>query len=122
MENGCKVLIADDSSYHRSRLIKLLREHGFEVYSAEDGVEAVQLYKKVRPRIVITDINMPIMDGIEEIGFIKRIDPEARIIVFSSLDEQSMVMKAIKAGARDYLVKPLKPDIFLATVQKHCEF
>jgi two-component system, chemotaxis family, chemotaxis protein CheY len=114
-----RILIADDSAYHRFRLKKLLLENEFDVYEAEDGVECIQLFRKVLPDLVITDINMPVMDGIESIEFLKRVDPDAKIIVFSSLDEESMVMSAFKAGAKDYIVKPLNPTLLMKTVRKY---
>lgn len=119
MGKNKKVLIADDSSYHRFRLKKLLQENGYEVYEAEDGVDSVQLFRKARPALVITDINMPIMDGIESIQYLKRVDEDVKVIVCSSLEEESMVMKALKAGAKDYVVKPVKTESFLKVVKKY---
>lgn len=118
MKKNIKILIADDSAYHRFRVKKLLVEAGFEVYEAQDGVDTIQMFKKARPDLVISDINMPIMDGIESIRYLKRIDSDVKIIMYSSLDEEKMAMKALKAGAKDYIVKPMKEDLFIQSVKK----
>ena len=119
MKKKRRILIADDSKYHRFHLKKLLLENEFDVFEAEDGVDSIQMFRKVMQDMVITDINMPVMDGIESIEFLKRVDPDVKIIVFSSLDEQSMVMKAFRAGAKDYIVKPLNAKLLMQTVRKH---
>jgi two-component system, chemotaxis family, chemotaxis protein CheY len=113
-----KILIVDDSEYQRHRAKKLLADNGYIVYEADDGIDAVQFYRKLLPDLVIMDINMKVMEGIDAIRYIKKIDPKAMIVILSALEDERTVMQAIKAGAREYMVKPLKPELFLDTVEK----
>jgi two-component system, chemotaxis family, chemotaxis protein CheY len=113
-----KILIVDDSVYQRSKAKTFLQENGFKVFEAEDGLEGVHLYRKILPDLVLMDINMPLMEGTEALVFIKKIDPDAIVIMFSTLDDEKIIMKAIKDGAKDYIVKPLKKDLMLKTINK----
>jgi two-component system, chemotaxis family, chemotaxis protein CheY len=111
-----KILIVDDSVYQRTKAKNFLQENGFKVFEAEDGVEGIQTFRTVMPDLVLMDINMPLMEGTEALVYIKKIDPEAIVIMFSTLDDEKTIMKAIKAGAKDYIVKPLRKDLMLKTV------
>jgi len=113
-----KILLVDDAAFMRMRSAKLLTEHGYEVEEAENGQEAVLKYQACRPDLVLMDITMPVMDGITATREIKRIDPNAKIVMVSALGQQSMVIEAIKAGAKDFVVKPFEPEKILATVRK----
>jgi two-component system, chemotaxis family, chemotaxis protein CheY len=113
-----KILVVDDSTYQRSRAKNLLASNDYIVLEAEDGIDAVQIYRKTLPDLVIMDINMAVMDGIEAIRYIKKINSAALIIVLSALGDEKSVVQAIRAGAREYMVKPFKPDLLLSTVKK----
>jgi len=113
-----KILVVDDAAFMRMRASKLLTDNGYEVIEAENGLDAVEKYKAERPDLVIMDITMPVMDGIEAVKAIKSFDPDATIIMCSALGQQAMVINAVRAGAKDFIVKPFQPDRILATVKK----
>ncbi|RKX45990.1 MAG: two-component system response regulator [Thermotogae bacterium] len=104
-----KVLIVDDAAFMRMLLKDIITKAGYEVVGeAGNGVEAVQKYKELKPDMVTMDITMPQMDGIQAIKEIKKIDPDAKIIVCSAMGQQAMVVEAIQAGAKDFIVKPFQ--------------
>jgi two-component system, chemotaxis family, chemotaxis protein CheY len=113
-----KILLVDDAAFMRMRCSKLLTENGYEVGEAENGQEAIQKYQTYRPDLVLMDITMPVMDGITATREIKTLDAGAKIVMVSALGQQTMVIEAIKAGAKDFVVKPFEPDKILATVKK----
>ncbi|AYD40724.1 response regulator [Clostridium fermenticellae] len=114
-----KILIVDDAAFMRMMIKDILEKNGFEVIGeANNGAKAVELYKKEKPDIVTMDITMPDMDGIEAVKAIKAFDPEAKIVMCSAMGQQTMVMDAIKAGARDFIVKPFQPDRVLEAIKK----
>ena len=113
-----KILVVDDAIYVRSKSMKLLAENGFEVAEAANGAEAVSKYNEIKPDLVLMDITMPVMDGITAVKEIKKNDPGAKVIMCTALGQQSMVIEAIKAGAKDFIVKPYQTDRVLATVRK----
>lgn len=101
------VLVVDDADFMRTTIKAILSESDIEVIGeAEDGLEAIEKYKELRPDVVTMDITMPEMDGIRAVKEILQIDPEAKIIVCSAMGQQSMVIEAIKAGAKTFVVKP----------------
>ncbi len=114
-----RILVVDDAEFMRLRLSKLLASHGYEVIEAADGQQAVERYRALRPDLVLMDITMPVMDGIAAVKGIKQIDTSATIIMCSALGQQSMVIEAVKAGARDFVVKPFEPEKILAVIKKH---
>jgi two-component system chemotaxis response regulator CheY len=112
-----KILVVDDANLARAMLRKVLEENGYkEVLEAADGPEAIELYQKHRPALVTMDITMPEMDGITAIKKIMEIDANANIIVCSALGQKEVVMEAISAGAKHYLVKPFDPDTVLKVI------
>ncbi|MGL4739273.1 MAG: response regulator [Sarcina sp.] len=114
-----KVLIVDDAAFMRMMVKDILEKNGFEVVGeASNGLKAIELYKQERPDVVTMDITMPEMDGIEAVKEIKKFDPNAKIIMCSAMGQQSMVMDAIKAGARDFIVKPFQADRVLDAINK----
>ncbi|HOE56347.1 MAG TPA: response regulator [Bacillota bacterium] len=105
------VLIADDTIFMRATLQKMLSNYGVSSFiEAANGKEAVRKYKTERPDLVIMDISMPIMDGIEATRQIKSIDPGAKILICSQQGQKNNVMEGIKAGASSFLVKPVKEE------------
>ncbi|MBD7916342.1 response regulator [Clostridium sp. Sa3CUN1] len=114
-----RVLIVDDAAFMRMMIKDILQKNGFEVVGeASNGIEAVNLYKKEKPDVVTMDITMPDMDGIEAVKEIKAFDQDAKIIMCSAMGQQSMVMDAIKSGAKDFIVKPFQSDRVLEAIRK----
>ena len=102
-----KVLVTDDAAFMRMQLKDILTKLGHEVVGeAENGDVSVRKYEELRPDLVTMDITMPEMNGIEAVKAIKKNYPEALIIMCSAMGQQSMVLEAIQAGAKDFLVKP----------------
>jgi|SRR6056297_1661753 len=102
-----KILVVDDAAFMRMNLKNILTNEGFgEVVEAENGEMAIQKYKNEQPDLVTLDITMPEMDGIEALEKIKENDPDATVIMCSAMGQQSMVIKAIELGAKDFIVKP----------------
>ena len=114
-----KVLIVDDAAFMRMMLKDILEKNGFEVIGeAASGVKAVELYESLNPDVVTMDITMPDMDGIEAVKKIKAVDSSAKIIMCSAMGQQNMVMEAIQAGARDFIVKPFQGDRVVEAIKK----
>ena len=117
-----RVLIADDASFMRQMIRDIIEPEGFEVVGeASDGMEVVEKYKKLRPDVVLMDIVMPKRSGIDAVRAIKAEDAGARVVMCSALGQDALVTEAIQAGARDFIVKPFKPDAVLATLAKVVE-
>ena len=113
-----KILVVDDAAFMRLRAVKLLTEAGYTVIEAENGRLAVEAYARERPDAVLLDITMPEMDGLEALTEIRAIDPTARVAMLTAMGQQSIVMDAIKRGARDFVIKPFAPDRVLGAVGK----
>lgn len=114
-----RVLITDDAAFMRTTLRNVLQKEGFEVVGeAANGREAVELYQKLRPDIVTMDITMPEMNGIDAIKEIMKIDPSAKIVVCSAMGQKPMVIEALTAGAKDFLVKPFEPERVVEALRK----
>ena len=104
-----KVLIVDDAAFMRLNLKNIIKEMDFEVVAeAENGLEAIEKYKEHSPDVVTMDITMPEMDGISATKEIKTFDDAANILVCSAMGQQSLVIDAIEAGAKDFIVKPFE--------------
>jgi two-component system, chemotaxis family, chemotaxis protein CheY len=113
------VLICDDALFMRSMLAEILQGAGFEVVGeARTGVEAVARYRELHPDLVTMDIVMPDMGGIDAVRAIIRDHPQARILMCSAMGQQALVIEAIQAGARDFVVKPFQPSRVLEAVQR----
>ncbi|MFT4416841.1 response regulator [Fredinandcohnia humi] len=114
-----RILVVDDAKFMRLTLTNILENANHEVVSeAENGKEAVELYKKLRPDLVTMDITMPEMNGLEAVKEIKENDPQAKIIMCSAMGQQKMVVDAITAGAKDYLVKPFDESRVIEAVNR----
>ena len=113
-----KIMVVDDAAFMRMRCTKLLTEKGYEVAEAVNGVEAVQKYQEYRPDGVLLDITMPDMDGITALKKLIEIDPGARIAMVTAMGQQSMVIEALKSGAKDFVVKPFDAGRVLNAVEK----
>ncbi len=113
------VLIVDDAIFMRTMIADILKGAGFEVVGeASSGLEAVQRYRELKPDMVTMDIVMPDMGGIDAVREIIKEDPEARILMCSAMGQQGLVIEAIQAGARDFVVKPFQPSRVLEAVQR----
>ena len=113
------ILLVDDAAFMRMMLKDILTKNGYNVIGeAENGAQAVEKYKELKPNLVVMDITMPEMDGIEAAKAIKAEDGNALIIMCSAMGQQAMVIEAIQAGAKDFIVKPFQPDRVLEAVKK----
>jgi two-component system, chemotaxis family, chemotaxis protein CheY len=113
------VLICDDAVFMRRMLADILVKAGCVVVGeAESGVEAVAQYGALRPDLVTMDLVMPDMGGIDALREIMRRDPGARVLVCSAMGQQALVVEAIRAGARDFVVKPFQTERVLEAVRR----
>lgn len=114
-----RILIVDDAAFMRMMIKNIITKHGYEVAGeAENGVAAVTMYKETKPDLVTMDITMPEMDGVQAVRAIRQIDPEANIIMISAMGQQAMVMEAIQAGAKDFIVKPFQQERVLQAIER----
>jgi len=116
---GKRVLIVDDAAFMRLMIKDILVKNGYEIAGeAIDGNSALQKYKELAPDLVTMDITMPEMDGVDSVKAIIDYDPDAKIIMVSAIGQQSIVIDAIQAGAKDFIVKPFQPERVLEAVSK----
>ncbi|NLT19910.1 MAG: response regulator [Syntrophomonadaceae bacterium] len=116
---GKRVLIVDDAAFMRMMIKDILSKNGYEVVGeAENGQVAIEKYKDLKPDLVTMDITMPEMDGIAAVKEIRAFDSSARVIMCSAMGQQAMVIDAIQAGAKDFIVKPFQPERVLEAVSK----
>jgi two-component system chemotaxis response regulator CheY len=113
-----KVLVVDDAEFLRVRLTKMLDTEGYEVFQAENGVKAVATYKEIHPDLVLMDVTMPEMDGLAALKEIVGFDSKARVIMLTALGQESVVLEAVKSGARDFIVKPFEHDRVIKAISK----
>lgn len=116
---GPKVLIVDDVAFVRKTLAEIFLQARYQVVGeASNGQEAIEMYAKTRPDLVTMDIVMPQMSGIDAIRKLLKMDKEAKIIIVSAMDQESLVMDAINVGARDYLLKPFSARDVIRTAER----
>ncbi|MBO1510402.1 MULTISPECIES: response regulator [Metabacillus] len=114
-----KIMIVDDAAFMRMMIKDILTKNGYEVVAeAADGAQAVEKYKEHQPDLVTMDITMPEMDGIAALKAIKEINANAKVIMCSAMGQQAMVIDAIQAGAKDFIVKPFQADRVLEAIGK----
>ena len=114
-----KILIVDDAAYMRMMIKDILTKNGYEIAAeAENGQKAVEKYQETNPDLVLMDITMPEMDGIQALKKIKEVDAGAKVIMCSAMGQQAMVIEAIQSGAKDFIVKPFQADRVLEAVKK----
>ena len=112
-----KILCVDDAAFMRMMVKNTLTQNGYtDIYEAADGLQAVEKYMEIKPDLVIMDITMPNMDGLEALKTIRSKDPNAIVVMCSAMGQEAMVVEAIKAGAKDFIVKPFKPDRIVKTI------
>ena len=114
-----RVLVVDDAAFMRKMVTDALVKGGHEVVGeAGNGNEAVARYQELRPEVMTLDITMPEKDGLAALKEIIAMDPQARVVMCSALGQESKVLEAIKAGAKDFVVKPFQPDRVLSAIEK----
>lgn len=112
------ILVVDDDAFMRMRASRVLTDAGFDVVEAANGALAVEAYIRERPDVVLMDITMPEMDGLEALTEIRKHDPTARVAMLTAIRQQAIVLDALKRGALDFIVKPFVPGRILTTVTK----
>lgn len=116
---GINILIADDLKFIKLVLRDLVERAGFRVVGeASNGEEAVELFQDKRPDVVLMDITMPKMDGLTALKKILKIDPGANIIMCSALGQQTLIVQALQMGAKDFIVKPFRPERVINSIKK----
>ena len=114
-----RILLCDDAAFMRMMLKNVLTEHGYEVVGeACNGKEALEKFKDLKPDLVTMDITMPDVDGIQGVKDIMAFDNSAKIVMCSAMGQQAMVIEAIQAGAKDFIVKPFQADRVIEAVEK----
>lgn len=113
------ILICDDAAFMRMMIKDILTKNGYNVVGeAENGAKAVEKYQELKPDLVLMDITMPEMDGIQALKAIKAADSGAAVIMCSAMGQQAMVIESIQSGARDFIVKPFQQDRVIEAVRK----
>ena len=113
------ILICDAAAFMRMMIKDILTKNGYNIAGeAENGAKAVEKYNELKPDLVLMDITMPEMDGIQALKKIKETDPNASVIMCSAMGQQAMVIESIQSGAKDFIVKPFQADRVLEAVQK----
>ena len=117
-----RVLLVDDLPFMRSLLTDIVEDAGMSVAAqAENGREALGAYVRAQPDVVLLDIAMPEMDGITALRKLRQLDPRARIIMCSALGEQAMIIRSIQLGARDFVIKPFRPERVVSAITRVLE-
>lgn len=112
-----KILVVDDAAFMRKVIKDTLSKSGYtDLYEAVDGADAVEKYSEIHPDLVLMDITMPNMDGLEALKAIRGKDGNANVVMCSAMGQESMVIDAVRSGAKDFIVKPFKADRVLKTV------
>jgi two-component system chemotaxis response regulator CheY len=113
-----RLLVVDDAMLMRKLIGDLATQAGWQVTEARDGQEAVELYPKLRPQLVTMDLVMPRLTGLEALRQIRELDPDARVIVITALDQKQLLMDSIREGAIDFIVKPFDRQRFFEMMRK----
>jgi two-component system chemotaxis response regulator CheY len=113
------ILICDDAAFMRMMIKDILTKNGYNVVGeAENGVKAIEKYNEMKPDLVLMDITMPEMDGIQALKKIREADASSCVIMCSAMGQQAMVIEAIQSGAKDFIVKPFQAERVLEAVKK----
>ncbi len=114
-----KILVVDDAAFMRIVLKDILKNLGYtNIIEASDGVMAIEQYKKFKPDLVTLDVNMPKMDGIQALKQIMSIDPKAKVVMVTAVEQRFVVQEAIRTGAKDYIVKPFDRSMVATVVER----
>ncbi len=116
---GARILVVDDAAFMRMMIKEILTKYGYQIVGeAENGKAAVEKYRELNPDLITMDITMPEMDGINAVKEIIKVNPQANVIMCSAMGQQAMVIDAIQAGAKDFIVKPFQPERVIEAVRK----
>lgn len=116
---SANIMVVDDAAFMRMMLKDILTKNGYTVVGeAENGAIAVEKYMELKPDLMLMDITMPEMDGLQAIKEIRKRDDQARVIICSAMGQQAMVVEAIQSGAKDFIVKPFQADRVIEAVTK----
>jgi two-component system, chemotaxis family, chemotaxis protein CheY len=119
MQSRKRLLVVDDALFMRKMICGVATEAGWEVVGeAGDGRTAVSLYQQLHPDLVTMDLVMPVMGGLEALRHIRAIDPDAKVIVVTALDQKQVLMDSIRDGAIDFIVKPFERERVLNLLVK----
>jgi two-component system, chemotaxis family, chemotaxis protein CheY len=114
-----RILVVDDAAFMRMMIRDILTKNGYEVVGeAQDGAQAIDKFKELNPDLITMDITMPEMDGISALKEIRKMDSNAKVIMCSAMGQQAMVIDAIQAGAKDFIVKPFQADRVIEAIKK----
>ncbi|MCI8673183.1 MAG: response regulator [Lachnospiraceae bacterium] len=114
-----KIMLVDDAAFMRMMIKNTLTQQGYtDIVEAQDGAEAVTKFAEENPDLVFMDITMPNMDGLQALKKIKENHPDAKIVMCTAMGQETMVLDAIKSGAKDFIVKPFTPERIAETAQK----
>ncbi|MDU7337000.1 MULTISPECIES: response regulator [Clostridium] len=114
---GKKIMLVDDAAFMRMMIKDTLQKNGYtEIVEAGNGEQAIATYTAEKPDLVLMDITMPVMDGLEALRQIREMDSGAKVVMCSAMGQETMVVDALKLGAKDFIVKPFKPDRIMKTV------
>ena len=117
-----KIMLVDDAAFMRMMIKDTLTKNNYtDIVEAGNGQIAVDTYIAEKPDLVIMDITMPVMDGLEALKQIKELDKDAKVVMCSAMGQEAMVVDALKQGAKDFIVKPFKPDRIMKTVNSILE-
>ena len=112
-----KILIVDDAAFMRKVIPDTRTKNGFtHLHEAVDGKDSVEKYFELQPDLVLMDITMPNMDGLEALKAIRAKDNKANVVMCSAMGQEAMVVEAVQAGIKDFIVKPFKEDRLMKTV------
>jgi two-component system chemotaxis response regulator CheY len=112
------IMVVDDAMFMRKKCAQVLTQNGYTVLEAANGREALDTYKSSKPDAVLMDITMPDMDGIQALRELLNYDPGCKVSMCSAMGQQSMVIEALKLGAKDFVVKPFDVNRVIGAVQK----
>ncbi len=114
---GKKIMLVDDAAFMRMMIKDTLQKNGYtEIVEAGNGEQAVNTYVAEKPDLILMDITMPVMDGLEALKKLKEMDSGVKVVMCSAMGQETMVVDALKLGAKDFIVKPFKPDRIMKTV------
>lgn len=112
------VLVVDDAAFMRMMIRDILSGDGYIIYEAVSGIDAVEKYAEVRPDLVMMDVSMSGISGLDALRLIRRDDPAARVLMVSALGQHEIIAAALEAGALDFIVKPFQPSRVLETARR----
>ena len=112
-----RILVVDDAAFMRRMVIDVLQGGGHEIVGeGANGIEAVERYQELQPDVMTLDITMPEKDGLTALRELIALDPAAKVVICSALAQESKVLEAVKAGAKDFIAKPFQPDRVLSAI------